>query len=269
MSHPRVNILGVAISAIDLRWATHQIEGWVAENERHYVNICTVHTIMECRRAPRLRAIVNGAAMATPDGMPLVWLSRLHGHRETGRVYGPDLMLSLCGRSGRSGLRHFFYGGGPDVAPRLVSRLKERFPDLKVAGHHTPPFRPADTPEAPEVIERINLSGADVVWVGLGTPKQDYWIARHRPLLEAPVLIAVGAAFDFHAGLLAQAPGWMQRSGLEWLFRLAHEPRRLAMRYLRYNPLFIYEVLLQLSGLRDYPLSVPAESAGRPLSERQ
>lgn len=268
MSQPHVNILGVAISAIDLSWATEEIERWVADDEHHYVNICTVHTVMECRQAPRLRAIVNGAGMATPDGMPLVWLSRLHGHRESGRVYGPDLMLALCERNGRSGLRHYFYGGAPGVAPLLVSRLKGRFPNLQVAGHHTPPFRPADAPETPEVIEEINRSGADVVWVGLGTPKQDYWIARHRPLLDAPVLIAVGAAFDFHAGRLAQAPGWMQRAGLEWLFRLAHEPRRLALRYLRYNPQFVYEVLLQLSGLREYPLAVPVGAGGRPLSEQ-
>jgi N-acetylglucosaminyldiphosphoundecaprenol N-acetyl-beta-D-mannosaminyltransferase len=253
MSLPRINVLGVAINAIDLSQAVQQIESWIESGTRSYVNVCTVHTVMECRRDAGLRHRVNAGGLATPDGMPLVWLGRLHGHR-TGRVYGPDLMLELCRRGAEQGHRHYFYGSTPAVLEDLLANLSRRFPGLRVAGSHSPPRRPADAPEDAAVLERIDASGADVVWVGLGTPKQDHWIARHRPLLRAPVLIAVGAAFDFHAGRKAQAPRWMQRAGLEWLFRLAHEPRRLARRYLLYNPWFLAAAALQLSGLKRYPV---------------
>jgi N-acetylglucosaminyldiphosphoundecaprenol N-acetyl-beta-D-mannosaminyltransferase len=250
---PRINVLGVGISAVNLQQAVVGIDGWIRTGARHYVNVCNVHTVMECQRSAALRTVVNESGLSTPDGMPLVWLNHWYGHRTAGRVYGPDLMLALCDRSQTTGHRHFFYGGAPGVADLLVARLKHRFPALNVAGHHAPPFRPANAPEEPAVLDAINASQPDIVWVGLGTPKQDYWIARHRAELNAPVLVAIGAAFDFHAGLLPQAPGWMQRTGLEWLFRLTQEPRRLAYRYLVYNPLFIVGTALQLSGLRRYP----------------
>lgn len=254
MERPRINVLGVGISAINLQNAIDEIEGWIARRERRYVNVCTVQTVMECRQDARLRRLVNESGLSTPDGMPLVWLSHLHGYRHAGRVYGPDLMLVLCERSAATGHRHFFYGGAPGIADRLARRLQSRFPGLVVAGTHSPPYRPADAEEDRAVLEAIDAAAPDVVWVGLGTPKQDYWVSRHRDRLSAPALIAVGAAFDFHAGLLRQAPRWMQRSGLEWLFRLAQEPRRLAFRYLVYNPLFVANVALQLSGLRAYRL---------------
>jgi N-acetylglucosaminyldiphosphoundecaprenol N-acetyl-beta-D-mannosaminyltransferase len=251
---PRVNILGVGISAVNLPQAVEEVHRWIARREAHYVNVCAVHTVMECQRDASLRQIVNASGLATPDGMPLVWLSAMHGHRHVSRVYGPDLMLAVCDRSQETGSRHFFYGGAPGVADRLVSRLKARFPRLPVAGTYSPPFRPAGASEDREVLARINAAAPDIVWVGLGTPKQDFWVAHHRPLLEAPVLIAVGAAFDFHAGLLPQAPRWIQRGGLEWLFRLLHEPRRLAFRYLVYNPWFVLKVAAQAAGVRRYEL---------------
>jgi len=250
----RVNVLGVGISAINLKVAVAEIEDWIARGERHYVNVCTVQTVMECQKAEPLRRLVNDSGMSTPDGMPLVWLSRLHGYREVGRVYGPDLMLALCERSRITGHRHFFYGGAPGIADRLASRLMSRFPGLIVVGTHSPPYRPADAEEDRAVLDAINAAAPDIVWVGLGTPKQDYWVSRHRAPLAAPALIAVGAAFDFHAGLLRQAPRWMQRSGLEWLFRLMQEPRRLAYRYLVYNPVFVALVGFQLAKLRSYRL---------------
>jgi N-acetylglucosaminyldiphosphoundecaprenol N-acetyl-beta-D-mannosaminyltransferase len=253
-TRPRVNVLGVGISTINLDDAVRTVGEWIAAHDQHYVDVCTVHTVMECRRNARLRRLINESGLATPDGMPLVWLCRLHGHRNSGRVYGPDLMLALCDRGRANGLRHYFYGGAPGVAERLADRLQSRFPGLIVAGTCTPPFRPADAEEDRGVLDAINAASPDIVWVGLGTPKQDYWVARHRPLLTAPALIAIGAAFDFHAGLLAQAPRWMQQSGLEWAFRLAQEPRRLAFRYLVYNPRFIFETVLQLTGLRVYAL---------------
>ena len=254
MSPPRINILGVGISAINLQQAIRQIDQWIAGGDAQYVNVCSVHTVMECQNEERLRRLVNASGLATPDGMPLVWLGHLHGYRNVGRVYGPDLMFAICDEMQSTGRRHFFYGGAPGVADRLAARLKARYPALVIAGTHTPPYRPADAEEDPEVIDAINAAAPDIVWVGLGTPKQDYWVARHRAQLRAPVLIAIGAAFDFHAGLLRQAPRWMRRNGLEWLFRLLQEPRRLAFRYLVYNPLFVFRVALQLSGIRRYTL---------------
>lgn len=250
---PRVNILGVGISAVNLPQAVEEIDRWIASRAAQYVTVCAVHTVMECQRDASLRRIVNASGLATPDGMPLVWLTALR-HRHVSRVYGPDLMLAVCERSQATGSRHFFYGGAPGVADLLVRNLKTRYPGLVVAGTHAPPYRPPDTEEDREVLDRINAAAPDIIWVGLGTPKQDYWVARHRALLGAPVLIAVGAAFDFHTGLLPQAPRWIQQSGLEWLFRLVHEPRRLAFRYLVYNPWFVLKVALQSAGLRRYDL---------------
>lgn len=258
---PKINVLGVGIHAIDQARAVAAIESWIERGSRSYVNVCTVHTVMECQRDPELRRRVNGGTMATPDGMPLVWLSRLHGHRDADRVYGPDLMLEMCRRSAQTGHRHFFYGSSPEVLSDLEANLRARFPGLIIAGSHSPPMLPAGAAEDSEVLAAIDASCPDVVWVGLGTPKQDHWIANHRPRLAAPVLVAVGAAFDFHAGRKRQAPHWMQRAGLEWFFRLLHEPRRLARRYLLYNPWFVAATLLQLSGLRRYPMK-PGNGGG-------
>ena len=249
---PRVDILGVRISAINPEQTVAEIEGWIGRRERHYVNVCNVHTIMECQQDPRLTRVVNNSGLSTPDGMPLVWLSRLHGFRNAARVYGPDLMLALCQRSETNGHRHFFYGGAPGIAERLADQLQRRFPRLQIAGIHAPPFRKVGAIEERPVLDAIDAARPDIVWVGLGTPKQDHWVADHRPLLEAPVIIAIGAAFDFHAGVLRQAPRWMQRSGLEWSFRLAQEPRRLAYRYLVLNPLFVLNAFLQATKLRRF-----------------
>ena len=250
----RVSILGVGISLVSLDDAIHWIKSRIESRELHYVNVCNVHTIMECQKAPELKKIVNRSGMATPDGMPLVWLCHYYGEKKVTRVYGPDLLLSVCADSTGKGYRHFFYGGAPGVADALAQNLTQRFPDLIVAGAYSPPMLDVGQLEDPRTIDMINSSNPDIVWVGLGTPKQDFWVAQHRPFLNAPVLVAVGAAFDFLTGRIPQAPTWMQRNGLEWLFRLAKEPRRLAHRYLVYNPLFIIHVLAQISGLRQFPL---------------
>lgn len=251
----RVNILGVGISAITLQQAVDRIAYWIDNQERQYVCVCTVHTVMECRRDERMRSAVNRAGLATPDGMPLVWLSRWwQKQAQVERVYGPDLMLALCQYSVERGYTHYFYGGAAGVPELLAQKLSRRFPGLKVAGAYSPPFRPLTSAEDTEIIEQINQAAPDVVWVGLGTPKQDLWMAAHRDSLTAPVLIGVGAAFDFHTGRIPQASRWMQRSGLEWLFRLWHEPRRLWLRYLVYNPLFIVLVAAQVLKLRRYSL---------------
>jgi len=243
---PRANILGVGVSAINMPIAVVTIEDWISRREPNYVCVTGVHGVMESRRDPELREIHNRAGLVTPDGMPLVWLARLMGYHGVERVYGPDLMLAVCERSVACGWRHFLYGGAPGVPELLGRKLGARFPGLEIAGMYSPPFRALSAAEDREATERINDSGADIVWVGLSTPKQEGWMAAHREALKAPVLIGCGAAFDFHAGIKAQAPRWVQRSGLEWLFRLLCEPRRLGPRYLVNNPLFIGLVIRQL-----------------------
>ena len=243
-SVPRFSVLGVNISALTLDRAAELIEDWVESGKRRYVNVCTSGTVLECHDHPQLADIVNGAGMATPDGMPLVWLGRLCGFTVS-RVYGPDLMLSVSDRGCSRGLRHFYYGSTAPVLERLRVRLQQRFPGLEVAGVHAPPFRALTAEEIGATAALINAARPDIVWVGLGTPKQDEWVGQFRSLLDAPVLVAVGAAFDFHAGTLRQAPRWMMRLGLEWLFRLLMEPRRLWRRYLFGNPRFVALVLRQ------------------------
>lgn len=249
-----VNVLGVAISPITMASAQEQIAEWVRNRDRQYVCVCTVATVMECRRAEDLRQLVNAAGMRTPDGMPLVWLAHLRGHREVTRVYGPDLMLAVMAESPARGYRHYLYGGGPGVPERLARVMEGHYPGVSFVGLESPPFAPLDELCTPQAAASINERNPDIVWVGIGNPKQERWMARMRPLLTAPVLIGVGAAFDFHSGVKEQAPRWMQRSGLEWLFRLLHEPRRLGRRYLVDNPWFVYEVALQQLGLKRFSL---------------
>ena len=251
---PRVNILGVGISAINMDIALDLIEAWIAHRESHYICVTPVHSVMECQRDPELRHICNASGMTTPDGMPLVWLSRLHGYHYVDRVYGPDLMLALCECSARRSYRHFFYGGAEGVPEQLAANLQHRFPGLIIVGIYSPPFRSLTPDEDDQIVQMINDANPDVVWVGLGSPKQERWMAAHIGRLKAPVLIGVGAAFDFLAGRKRQSPRWMQHSGLEWLFRLLTEPRRLWRRYLVNNPLFVLLVLAQALGLRRYSL---------------
>jgi N-acetylglucosaminyldiphosphoundecaprenol N-acetyl-beta-D-mannosaminyltransferase len=231
-----------------------QIAHWVDRQERHYVSVCNVHTVIECQHDVAMQKAVNGATIATPDGMPLVWLGRAKSECNVSRVYGPDLMLALCSLSAQNGYSHYFYGGAEGTPQRLAGNLIALYPGLQIAGGYSPPFRPLSAEEDARIIAEINAAKPDILWVGLGTPKQDLWMAAHRDQLTAPVLIAVGAAFDFHTGRKSQAPLWMQRNGLEWFYRLLSEPRRLWRRYLLYNPLFVALVLLQELGLRRYTL---------------
>jgi N-acetylglucosaminyldiphosphoundecaprenol N-acetyl-beta-D-mannosaminyltransferase len=262
MTIARSNILGVGVSAINMEIALRTIEGWISRQETHYVCVTGVHGVMESCRDDELRRIHNAAGLVTPDGMPLVWLSRMMGFGQVERVYGPDLMLAVCERSAAKGYRHFFYGGAKGVAERLISRLQSRIPGLLLAGNYSPPFRALSPAEDAAVVKRINAAEPDIVWVGISTPKQERWMAQHRSRLNAPVLIGVGAAFDFHAGIKRQAPCWMQKNGLEWLFRLAAEPRRLWRRYLTNNPAFLWLMLLQLIGREHgYSGGIPSRSA--------
>jgi len=233
---------------MDLNLCTDVLLQWIREHHRTYVIVATVHTVMEAHDNELVRSAISGAGMVTPDGMPLVIAGKLRG-LNIGRVYGPDLMLAIFARSTARGPRHFLYGGDHGVAKILRARLEARFPDAQIVGDYSPPFRPMSGDEEASVAEMINASGADIVWVGLGTPKQDLWMARMRPRLQACILVGVGAAFDFHAGLKPQAPKIMQDLSLEWLFRLICEPRRLWRRYLINNPRFLYHLAKQsLSG---------------------
>jgi N-acetylglucosaminyldiphosphoundecaprenol N-acetyl-beta-D-mannosaminyltransferase len=246
LSIPRVDLLGVQVSAINMEQALDAIDHWITAGIQTYVCVTGVHGVMESRRDDNLRRIHNAAGLVTPDGMPLVWWTRWRGWTHTGRVYGPDLLLACCERSITTGYSHYFFGGDEGVADLLARRLAKRFPGLNVAGTCAPPFRALSADEDEALVRRINEAAPDLVWVGLGTPKQEYWMAEHVGRIDAPVLIGVGAAFDFHAGLKAQAPRWMQRSGLEWTFRLASEPRRLWRRYLTNNPAFVALTLREM-----------------------
>jgi N-acetylglucosaminyldiphosphoundecaprenol N-acetyl-beta-D-mannosaminyltransferase len=262
----RVDVLGVEISAIDMATAVRTIETWIDRRERHYVCVTGVHGVMESRRDDELRAIHNRSGLTTPDGMPMVWAGRWAGARHMSRVYGPDLMAELCARSVEHGWRHFFYGSREHVLVALAARLATQNPGLVIAGSEAPPFRPLTDEEDVAAIARITAARPDIVWVGLSTPKQERWMAEHVERLDAAVLIGVGAAFDLVAGTLRQAPRWMQRSGLEWAFRLAVEPRRLWRRYLRNNPQFVAAVVarrprLVVRTLDGAPTASPPRSA--------
>ena len=244
---PKVSILGVAVNAMAYEPAIERMLAAIRDRERLRVHFCTVHMIIEATRDETLTTRLNAADIVAPDGMPLVWVGRLRGH-EIERVCGPDAMPALLDRGRAIGARHFFYGGAPGVADELAGRMARRFPGLEVVGTYCPPFRALTVEEDAAAVRMIEELGADCVWVGLGSPKQEHWLAEHRDRLSAPLLLAVGAAFDFHSGTKRRAPRLMQRTGTEWLFRLASEPRRLLGRYVKTNARFVW--LLALEGVR-------------------
>ncbi len=248
------NLLGVNVSTINMTMALKTFDHWIDCKQAHYVCVTPVHSIMMCRDDIHLRKIYNRAGMVTPDGMPVVWMGKRQGNEHMGRVYGPDLMLALCDHSQSCEYRHFFYGGSEEVVKEMVDKFSQQFPDLQIAGYYSPPFRELTLEEDTQISEIINAASPHFVWIGLGAPKQEYWMEQHLEKLAPAILIGVGAAFDFHAGHKPQAPIWMQRNGLEWLFRFASEPRRLWKRYLINNPRFIFHSFMQLTGLRKYPI---------------
>jgi N-acetylglucosaminyldiphosphoundecaprenol N-acetyl-beta-D-mannosaminyltransferase len=254
MAIQRVNVLGVGISVLNLRTALEAIAGAVRDRRQGYVCVTGVHGVMEAQTDAAFKDILNQAFLCTPDGMPMVWLGTLHRHHDMSRVYGPDLLLEVCAWSETSGCKHFFYGGAEGVAELLKQKLQAKFPKLAVVGTFMPPFRPLNAAEEKDLQAQLRAARPDILWVGLSTPKQEKFMAEFMPKLDVTLMIGVGAAFDFHAGRARQAPRWMQRSGLEWLFRLACEPRRLGKRYLKNNPLFAWKIAGQLSGLKKYPL---------------
>jgi N-acetylglucosaminyldiphosphoundecaprenol N-acetyl-beta-D-mannosaminyltransferase len=233
------DVLGVKISAVDPQKAEEVIADMIVHRQKGYVCVAPVSTVMDCRKDPAYCQIVNHADMVTPDGAPIAWLGCLAGHKHVRRTYGPDLMLQLCDHSRALGWKHFFYGGTPEVCDKLEHRLKEQFPGVNIVGKFSPPFMPQAMPLDKELALRINALQPDIIWVGLGAPKQDFWNVLNRGVLDAPVLVGIGAAFDFLSGMKPQAPRWMQNAGLEWLFRLCCEPQRLWRRYLIGNAQFL------------------------------
>ena len=237
---PVAEVLGVPLALTDYERTMEWMDARVATREKGYVCVAAVHTVMVCQEDPELQAAVEGASLVVPDGQPLVWAMNAMGHHLPTRVYGPELMDRYCARSTETGTRMFLYGGRNQGAlVQLALNLRRRYPGVKIVGGYSPPYRPLTEEEEDAVAAEINRSQADVVWVGIGVPKQEKWMAAMRDRLDAPVLVGVGAAFDFHAGLIPQAPDWMQHSGLEWAYRLAHEPKRLWKRYAKYNPMFV------------------------------
>jgi N-acetylglucosaminyldiphosphoundecaprenol N-acetyl-beta-D-mannosaminyltransferase len=249
----RVNVLGVGISVLNLRTALAAIADAVRARRKGYVCVTGVHGVMEAQDDDKFKKILNDAFLCTPDGMPMVWAGKLNGHSEMGRVYGPDLLLEVCAWSETSGAKHFFYGGADGVAELLAQKLKTKFPKLQIVGTFTPPFRALNADEEKKLREQVAIAPPDIFWVGLSTPKQEKFMAEFLPTLDATLMIGVGAAFDFQSGRVKQAPRWMQRSGLEWIYRLGCEPRRLAKRYFRNNPLFALKYFTQLTGLKKFP----------------
>ena len=247
---PTEDILGVPVSRIDMPRAVKVVLDAVRDRKAQYVCVRDVHGLMRSIEDPAMMDIQHKAAMVTPDGMPLVIIARLRGHRDISRVSGGDLMDGVCDASQATGARHFFYGGKEGVAEKLIANLTRRYPGLRVVGHYCPPFRALTPDEDEAVIDMIRQSGAGIVWVGISTPKQEFWMRDHVARLPGCTLLGVGAAFDFHAGVVKRAPRWMQRSSLEWAHRLASEPRRLWRRYLLMAPRFLWRVALEHRHLR-------------------
>ncbi len=263
------DVLGVRTHAMQLEEVVAQMQEWIRERDGcHSIAATSMHGVVEAQHDSSFKDVLNATDLVVPDGMPLVWLGRRQGHALRRRVYGPDLLLAFCGESAGQGHRHFFYGGESGVAERLAESLKTRFPGLNVVGTCSPPFRPPSAKEDEEMVEMIGRVAPDVLWVGLGAPKQERWMHEHKARLRVPVLVGVGAAFDILSGGRKQAPRWMRERGLEWLFRLMQEPRRLWRRYLVYGAHFIAYVTLKSfrlksvdAGGRRLPKGTPGRQA--------
>ena len=254
MTNERVNILGVGISAVSMTSALDRTERLLQAGGREYICVTGVHGIVEAQADDDFRRIQNSSFLTIPDGMPTVWLGHLRGFKSMTRVYGPDFMANLCERSATKGYRHFLYGGKPGVAEQLRDELQRRYPGLQIVGVYTPPFRPLTEAEEDALRTQLATAKADVLWCGLSTPKQERFISQYRGRMPVTVMVGVGAAFDFLSGNAKDAPDWVKRSGLQWLHRMLHEPKRLVRRYLASNPKFLWLTFLQLTGIKRYSL---------------
>jgi N-acetylglucosaminyldiphosphoundecaprenol N-acetyl-beta-D-mannosaminyltransferase len=241
----RQHVLDAPINVLTWREALDQLGAWAARRESRVVCLCNVHSVVCASQDPAFRNVLQQSDMSMPDGMPVAWLLRRLGFVNQQRIAGPDLMWRYCEEAQQRGERIFLYGGTPETLSSLQRRLNEAFPELRIAGGYSPPFRPLNDDEDAAVTRMINASGAQLVFVSLGCPKQEIWMHAHRGRVDA-VMVGVGAAFDFHAGMVQRAPKWMQTCGLEWLHRLASDPRRLWRRYLVSNTLYVLGATRQL-----------------------
>ncbi|MDH3626650.1 MAG: WecB/TagA/CpsF family glycosyltransferase [Acidobacteriota bacterium] len=249
------NVLGTRISALTREQSVRLFAKHIAEGRTGYVSVCTVNDVVEAVRDPAFKEAVAGSWLKTADGMPLVWWGRLRTSHPVERVYGPDTLRAVLTDPGHRETRHYFFGGANEaITAQFVEAARAMNPDLRVAGAMTPPFGDPGPERQQEILDEINASGADIVWVGLGAPAQVFWMARHRQALRPSLLVGVGAAFDFLAGIKSEGPRWMRRAGLQWLFRLIQEPRRLWRRYLVYNTLFLFHGIRQVCGITRYPV---------------
>jgi N-acetylglucosaminyldiphosphoundecaprenol N-acetyl-beta-D-mannosaminyltransferase len=247
------HLLGVRVDPIQIPDVIAHLEAWIERKEGcRFIVVANTHVVMEAQQDASFKKMINSADLCVPDGMPLIWCGRLRGHPLPRRVYGPELMMTFCRETAAKGYRHFFYGGDPAVSDQLVQSLRRSCPGIQIAGAYSPPFRPLSPEEDDKVVARINQARPDVLWVGLGCPKQERWTYEHRERLTVPATVAVGQAFDLLSGRKKPAPAWMSESGLEWLFRLLQEPRRLWRRYLVYNTKFIYSISLELLGVKRF-----------------
>lgn len=253
--HDHANVLGVKVSAINLNQAVELADQWIAAGNPGYVCVTGVHGVMEAQSDSDFRRILNQAIMNTPDGMPMTWVGHFQGYSEMDRVFGPDFMAALCASSVSRGYRHFLYGGEPGVADLLRENLQKKHPGLEIVGTYTPPFRSLTTDEEEDLFLKVNEARPHIMWIGLSTPKQEKFMAQYIDRLGVPLLVGVGAAFDFHTGRIQDSPAWVKRTGMQWLHRLLQDPKRLWKRYLRNNPAFLWKIALQLSGLQKYHLS--------------
>lgn len=233
--HPRPEVFGVPVSALTMDEALAAIDEWIHQGQRQYICTVDVHALVESHFAPDVRDIYCSAAITAPDGMPLVWLLHQNGYHAADRICGPDLMPAVFRVSQSRGYRHFLYGSSEDTLLLLRQQLSWNFPGAKIVGHYSPPFRPLTRDEEQDIDRLLNAADPDIIWVGLGAPKQDRWMAAHRSTLKAPILIGVGGAFDMLAGKVRRAPQLLRRTGCEWMFRMIQEPRRLSRRYLKSN----------------------------------
>lgn len=250
----RANILGVGVSAISMVDAVRHTDQLLQQEGRGYICVTGVHGIMEAQGDSEFRRILNSSFLTTPDGMPTVWVGHWQGLRNMNRVYGPDFMLEICQLSLQRGYRHFLYGGKPGIAEDLRGKLTAKFPGLQIVGTYTPPFRPLNVSEEAALREQMDQAKPDILWCGLSTPKQERFMAEYSGRLPVKLMVGVGAAFDINSGHLKDAPGYIKKLGLQWLHRMVLEPKRLAKRYLTNNPKFVWQMSLQLTGLRRYSL---------------
>lgn len=248
---PGFQVLGVRVNALQIADVVDHMQHWIQERKHgHFIAVTGMHGISESRRDPSFRTILNSADLVVPDGMPLVWLGRWNGYSLRRRVYGPEMMETFCRLTGGE-YTHFLYGGAVGVPERMAEVMENKY-GSRVVGAYSPPFRALTEVERKDVVTRIRAANPDVLWVGISTPKQERWIAEHRDRLGVPVIIGVGAAFDFHTGRVKQAPRWMRENGMEWLFRLLAEPRRLWRRYLIYGSQFVWNVSLEILGIKNF-----------------